>query len=449
MEEERLNIVNLPEDALKPHPDNPRKEIGDITELTQSIKANGIMQNLTVIPTKDLPGGDPESNKYTILIGHRRFEAGKAAGLKVFPCHITHGMSHAKQVATMLEENIQRNDLTVIEQAKGMQMLLDLGESYQTITEKTGFSESTVRHRVNLLKLNEELLKEKSHQLTITDLAKLESIPEDRRDEALKNAYSSASLTAAVDRISDDIKKERRRQDIISALTNAGLKEDDSIHTWERDVKRFDWEDGTIEKIRQALDYECSDKGFTLGYSADCVYVKIPQEEEIEEEKEESIKHRVMQANRKRTGRIVSIWSAEMKRLYDKLVEFAKENFDKADTNDSIVADLAGKYMQLEQDAYTSGPDMYEIAGEATGDEEPNQKEAFNRLPTSAKLVLGIMSHLGKPYDWDSRYNPQEDIEIIKSVLDRIPFMFLEEAEGILDGSSDLYEEITEETLEQ
>ena len=45
-------IVWLPIDSLFPHPDNPRKDVGDVTELADSIKAKGIMQNLTVVPFK-------------------------------------------------------------------------------------------------------------------------------------------------------------------------------------------------------------------------------------------------------------------------------------------------------------------------------------------------------------------------------------------------------------
>ena len=56
---------------LHPHPDNPRKELGDLTELAASIEAKGVLQNLTVVPDND--GG------YRIIIGHRRHAAAKLA----------------------------------------------------------------------------------------------------------------------------------------------------------------------------------------------------------------------------------------------------------------------------------------------------------------------------------------------------------------------------------
>ena len=122
---------------LKHHPDNPRKNIGDITELTDSIRKNGVMQNLTVIPEDDM---------YLVLIGNRRFEAAVAAGLTRLPCKIVTGLTPAQQLGIMLEENMQRNDLTVIEQAQGFQLMLDFGETVKTVAEKTGFSEKTVNN---------------------------------------------------------------------------------------------------------------------------------------------------------------------------------------------------------------------------------------------------------------------------------------------------------------
>ena len=62
-------IVNIAIDRLFPHSDNPRKDLGDLSELAASIKASGILQNLTVAP--DEP--DNSNTDFTIIIGHRRY----------------------------------------------------------------------------------------------------------------------------------------------------------------------------------------------------------------------------------------------------------------------------------------------------------------------------------------------------------------------------------------
>ena len=110
------SIIMIKIDYLRHHPDNPRKDLGDLTELTASIKANGILQNLTVVfadPDR-LSEEDSKSGYHLmwVVIGNRRMEAAKAAGLTELPCSIRE-MDHQEQIATMLQENMQRSDLTV------------------------------------------------------------------------------------------------------------------------------------------------------------------------------------------------------------------------------------------------------------------------------------------------------------------------------------------------
>lgn len=138
-------------EKLKNHPKNVRKSYDGIEELADSIKAQGILQNLTVV-------SDPEEDgMYLVVIGNRRLMAARAAGLETAPCYIS-DMDEKEQVSIMLLENIQRNDLTIYEQAQGFQMVLDLGETEDTLSQKTGFSKTTIRHRLNIAKLNQVFL---------------------------------------------------------------------------------------------------------------------------------------------------------------------------------------------------------------------------------------------------------------------------------------------------
>lgn len=175
----------LPIELLKPHPKNPRKDVGDVTELAESIKANGIFQPLTVLSGDCIDG-------YTVVIGHRRLAAAKLAGLKKVPCNVAE-MTEQEQISTMLLENMQRNDLTVYEQAQGFQMMLDLGETEQSIAEKTGFSKKTVKHRLKLLELDpEEFKKAEEKGATLDDYIELEKIHDkDLKNKALKEIGTS------------------------------------------------------------------------------------------------------------------------------------------------------------------------------------------------------------------------------------------------------------------
>lgn len=161
-------------EKIFPHPKNPRTQLGDLTELSDSIKANGILQNLTVVPK--ISNGSSIDGFYTVIIGHRRLAAAEQAGLDTVPCVITE-MNEKEQVATMMLENLQRSDLTVYEQAKGFQMMFDLGETVKSIAEKTGLSESTIKNRRDLLKLDEDKLKEATDRgATLQEFTELNTI---------------------------------------------------------------------------------------------------------------------------------------------------------------------------------------------------------------------------------------------------------------------------------
>ena len=180
------DIVMIPIDRLNPHPDNPRKDLGDLTELTESIRAKGVLQNLTVVPYYSKVQKRVMEGLYTILIGHRRAAAAKEAGLTELPCTVV-DMSYEDQIATMLVENIQRSDLTLYEEAKGFQMMLDLGKSVAEVSAMSGFSETTVRRRVKLAAFDEKKFKKAVERgATLFDFAKLDEVEDPAvRDELL------------------------------------------------------------------------------------------------------------------------------------------------------------------------------------------------------------------------------------------------------------------------
>ena len=181
---------NVPVERLDHHPDNPRKDLGDLQELTASVKANGVLQNLSIVPAG-------EDATFYVLIGNRRLEAARAAGLTEVPCVLLTGLTVADQVAIMLEENLQRTDLTIPEQAYGFQQLIDLGESVGTVAEKTGISETTIRHRLKIAELDRDLVEEvyKDRQITIGEFSMLESIEDvQAREKILKESPDSISF---------------------------------------------------------------------------------------------------------------------------------------------------------------------------------------------------------------------------------------------------------------
>lgn len=247
-------ITYIAADHIRPHPENPRKDLGDLSELVESIKKNGILQNLTVIPVEGEPG------EYMTIIGHRRYAAGTKAGVDIFPCQIAENLTTREQVSIMLEENMQRNDLTIWEQAKGFQMMLDLGETEESIAEKTGFSKTTVRRRLNIAKLNQKVLmekeKDKCFQLSLKDLYELEKIPDVKmRDKILKESTCSNNLAQKARSVAEEIKRKEREKAYIKLCKDDGIKpapesarHEQYIGKWEK-VKEFDLDKDVKDKL--------------------------------------------------------------------------------------------------------------------------------------------------------------------------------------------------------
>ena len=227
---------------LIPNPDNPRKDLGDIGELEKSIRKNGIMQNLTVVPADD------DMNEFMVLIGHRRLEAAKAAGLCKVPCVIAEGLTREEQLAIMLEENMQRNDLTVLEQAESFQMMIELGNTIESLTEKTGFSESTIRRRLKIAELDSEMLRKREEdpdlQLSLTDLYELEKIKSlETRNSVLGAAISGDDLRRRARNAAAQEKVDEAFERCAAIMQQAGLKPaGKNVRSWDGDLDRV-WSD--------------------------------------------------------------------------------------------------------------------------------------------------------------------------------------------------------------
>lgn len=162
-------VVQLVDVALlRPHPRNPRRDLGDLTELVESIRAQGVRQNLLVVPDPDEPGA------YRIVIGHRRAAGAREAGLIRVPAAIDTTLTDAAQLELMLLENLQRVDLSPVEEADGYQGLLDLGLDVAAIASTTGRSQTTVRSRLKLVTLPERARQAvHTHTATLEDAAAL------------------------------------------------------------------------------------------------------------------------------------------------------------------------------------------------------------------------------------------------------------------------------------
>lgn len=216
-----LGVVLVALEDLHAHPKNPRTDLGDLTELTSSIRAQGIKQNLVVVPNPDEAEGG-----YRIVIGHRRAAAARLADLTHVPAVVDRDLDDAGQLGLMLMENLQRVDLTPVEEGDGYQGLLDLGFKVPAIATSTGRSQATIKTRLKIAALpTDARTKVHTHQTTIDDALALADFegPDDLRDQ-LVTGLGKQGFAHLVASAKDEAARRVRVAELRAGLEADGVK---------------------------------------------------------------------------------------------------------------------------------------------------------------------------------------------------------------------------------
>jgi ParB/RepB/Spo0J family partition protein len=137
-------------DEIAESPSNPRKLFGDLEALSKSLVSLGFIQDIVVRPT--MGGKKP----YEAVVGHRRLRAAKMAGIAAVPC-VVRTLNDSEALQYQMAENIERESLSVLEEAEGLHRLhTDAHLSSEDIGKRVGKSERWVQSRIQLLKLGSE-----------------------------------------------------------------------------------------------------------------------------------------------------------------------------------------------------------------------------------------------------------------------------------------------------
>jgi ParB family chromosome partitioning protein len=138
----------IPVDKIDPNPRQARTELGNIEELTESIRQKGVLEPILVRSM---------GPRFEIIAGERRYLASKAAGLKEIPC-IEMDVEDGEAMEIALVENLQRKDLDVFEEAEGLQALTELyGYSHQDIADKIGKARSTITEIMSISRIPDDI----------------------------------------------------------------------------------------------------------------------------------------------------------------------------------------------------------------------------------------------------------------------------------------------------
>jgi len=184
----------IPIDKIQPNPDQPRKALGDLRELTDSVREKGVLEPLLVRYM-------PREDTYYIISGERRFHASQAAGLSELPC-IEKIADDAETLEIALIENLQRKDLTPFEEADGLQRLAEVYDyTHDDIAQKIGRARSSV-----------------------TESLSLRAIPESLRRRCIERGVVSKSLLLQVARQPN----ERKMTEAVVRILAGGLTRDEA-----------------------------------------------------------------------------------------------------------------------------------------------------------------------------------------------------------------------------
>lgn len=199
-------VRELPAEKIHPRKDQPRKKFDEDTmqELASSIREHGILQPVLVRPVE---------NGYEIIAGERRWRAAQLAGLTHVPV-VVRDIDDRQAAEISLIENIQRDDLTVVEEAKAYRMLAEqFGYTQETIAEKIGKSRAYVANTLRILNLPEEILQmlEKG-ELSAGHVRPLLALP--TAEEQLAAAKEIVANKMTVRQVENKVKTKRIKFDI-------------------------------------------------------------------------------------------------------------------------------------------------------------------------------------------------------------------------------------------
>ena len=439
-----MAVVEIKIEDLKRHPKNVRRKYEGIEELAQSIKENGIMQNLTVVPDKE------EEGKYLVVIGNRRLTAAREAGLETAPCVVVEDMAEKEQITTMLMENMNRKDLTVYEEAEAMQMCFeDFGLRVEEIEEKTGLSKTTINHRLNIAKLDKETLVEKvedkEFQLSLSDLYALEKVKDvNTRNKILKEAWDSKDLANKARQAAREEIREKNKGKLIAECEKLGInKAPDGVNYYSNgwlQIKHISLDSDEAEigiKHTEGLYYVVSYTSLDI----------IKKEQKQKKEKEINPREEEIKVKRAKIKDKYEEMRKDMEDFTRNILEGKVEPPDNAEYIGKLTWEFILKHKVLVSEyALTNvllGAQAYKNADE---EEKNNATERATALPILYQMIavaFSSLEYLTLTGYYGVIYNEAagEKLKAMHDILSNFGFSFAdEESYKLMNGEHELYE---------
>lgn len=439
------NLKHLSVSQLYPHPSNPRKDLGDLTELVESIKANGILQNLTVVPWFDEnpeaqaeEPKQPMDERYRVVIGHRRLAAAKLAGCKTVPC-VEAQMDQKQQLRTMLMENIQRSDLTIYEQAQGFQMMLDLGETVKSVAKETGISESTVRHRVKLMELDPKKLKKaESRGATLQDYMALEKIQDPDRKNKVLDVIGTQNFQSELRKAQDQEREETRKRNIVNVLKTFATQIEDSEASDLKVVQHYSFY--RDEEVKKPDDSGQRKYFFRVSYNI-TLYT-----EQSEQDQERKAALNAVFAKKCETNERLNQLAA---RAFQLRFDFVK-GLTGCAKKKAVICEIAVRAMSLTGYRHSINRDMFlsllNIKADRNEDLDISQIQQAARISPEQMLLFISYAKLGddsccKYHNYNNIHQENPTVGLVYECLDKLGYQMSDEERAYQDGTHELFDE--------
>ncbi|MET9510266.1 ParB/RepB/Spo0J family partition protein [Streptomyces flavidovirens] len=179
--------LTVPVTDLAENPDNPRHELRDLDGLAETLRERGVLQALGVVSRGAFLAAHPQHEAavgdapYVVLHGHRRLAAARLAGLGEVPVLVREDASRTDEDA--LIENVQRDDLTELEQAQAIQGLItSYGYSQRQVAARIGKTQGFVSQRLSLMRLREDLQEALADgRVSVEDARRIARLPRDEQ----------------------------------------------------------------------------------------------------------------------------------------------------------------------------------------------------------------------------------------------------------------------------
>jgi ParB family chromosome partitioning protein len=221
-------FVELDPRSLAAHPGNIRDDLGDLTELTASIQAVGVLEPVIITPVVDESKSAKTATAYRILAGHRRVAAAIKAKATTVPCVVRVDLdSDVDSLTTMIVENVHRADLTATEEAAAYAQLAAFDLTPVQIAERTGRKTKAVRDALKLHRLPDSVRQPVAEGLiTLEQAAEIAHFADDDKAHArlMKAAESGYGLSYAIAEEKHRRDRNARKAKNKAALAKAGVK---------------------------------------------------------------------------------------------------------------------------------------------------------------------------------------------------------------------------------